>query len=48
MDRRSFMKGAGLAAASTALVTPAIAQERVSITMVATWGCDFPGLGIGA
>ncbi|MGB0381285.1 MAG: TRAP transporter substrate-binding protein [Alphaproteobacteria bacterium] len=48
MDRRSFMKGAGLAAASTALVTPAIAQERVSITMVATWGRDFPGLGTGA
>ncbi len=48
MDRRSFIKGAGLAAAGTALVTPAIAQERISITMVATWGRDFPGLGTGA
>ncbi len=48
MDRRSFIKGAGVAAAGSALVTPAIAQERVNITMVATWGRDFPGLGTGA
>jgi TRAP-type mannitol/chloroaromatic compound transport system substrate-binding protein len=50
MDRRSFIRGAGLAgaAATTALAAPAIAQERQTWRMVTTWPKNFPGLGVGA
>jgi TRAP-type mannitol/chloroaromatic compound transport system substrate-binding protein len=48
MDRRSFIKSAGVAAGATALAAPAIAQERKDMVVVATWPRDFPGLGTGA
>jgi TRAP-type mannitol/chloroaromatic compound transport system substrate-binding protein len=52
MDRRSFIKKAGVAAGATAataaLATPAITQERKEMVVVSTWGRDFPGLGTGA
>ena len=53
MKRRDFLSKAGVAGATTAaaattLATPAIAQDRIEIAMVATWGRDFPGLGTGA
>ncbi len=52
MKRREFLrKGAvagGAAAAASTLAAPAIAQNRIEIAMVATWGRDFPGLGTGA
>ena len=52
MDRRSFIKNAGLAAGATAaastLAAPAVAQKRKEMVVVATWGRDFPGLGTGA
>ncbi len=52
MDRRSFIKSAGVAAGSTAaaatLAAPAIAQSRKDMVVVATWPRDFPGLGTGA
>ncbi len=52
MDRRSFMKKAGVAAGATAAATtlaaPAIAQSSKEMVIVATWGRDFPGLGTGA
>ncbi len=51
MDRRSFIRSAGLAGAgavSGALAAPAIAQERIEWSMVMTWPAGFPGLGVGA
>jgi TRAP-type mannitol/chloroaromatic compound transport system substrate-binding protein len=51
MDRRSFIKKAGLgagAAAATTLAAPAIAQARKDMVIVSTWPRDFPGLGTGA
>ncbi len=52
MDRRSFIKRAGLAgagaAAATALAAPAIAQGNQTWRMVTTWPRNFPGLGVGA
>jgi TRAP-type mannitol/chloroaromatic compound transport system substrate-binding protein len=52
MKRREFLKkGAvvgGAAAAATTIAAPAIAQKRIEIAMVSTWGRDFPGLGTGA
>ena len=51
MDRRSFLKSAGVAttaAAATTLAAPAVAQERIDMVMVSTWPRDFPGLGTGA
>lgn len=51
MNRRELLKtglvGLGTAAAS-GLAAPAIARERIEITMVSTWPRDFPGLGTGA
>ena len=51
MKRRELLKG-GVAAAATAgasaLAAPAIAQDRVEISVVSTWPRDFPGLGTGA
>ena len=52
MKRRDFITKAGLggvgAAAATTLAAPAVAQERIEMAIVATWGRDFPGLGTGA
>ncbi|WP_068086933.1 TRAP transporter substrate-binding protein [Polycladidibacter stylochi] len=52
MDRRSFLKKAGLAAGATAgattLAAPAIAQGKRELKMVTTWPKNFPGLGTGA
>jgi TRAP-type mannitol/chloroaromatic compound transport system substrate-binding protein len=52
MKRRDVLKkgliGAGSVAAATTISAPAIAADRVEITMVSTWPRDFPGLGTGA
>ncbi len=52
MDRRSFLKNAGLAggaaAAATTLATPALSQNKQEWRMVTTWPKNFPGLGVGA
>jgi len=52
MDRRSFIRHAGLAAGATAaastLAAPAIAQARQDVVVVSTWPRDFPGLGTSA
>lgn len=54
MDRRSFLKKAGLggAAAATAAAAsfpaPAISQGKMELKMVTTWPKNFPGLGTGA
>ena len=52
MDRRKFIKSAGIAtgaaAAATTLSAPAIAQAKKDMVIVATWPRDFPGLGTGA
>jgi len=52
MDRRSFIKKAGIATAATAaastLATPAISQGRKEMVIVSSWPRDFPGLGLSA
>lgn len=52
MDRRSFIRKAGLAGAgavaASSLAAPAIAQGNVTWRMVTTWPKNFPGLGVGA
>ncbi len=52
MDRRKFLRNAGVAsagvAAATTLAAPAIAQSRKEMVIVSTWPRDFPGLGTGA
>ena len=52
MKRRKFLAkgaaGAGGVAAATTIGAPAIAQERREMVIVASWGRDFPGLGISA
>lgn len=48
MERRKFLTGAALGAAATGLAAPAIAQGGKTMTIVSTWGRDFPGLGISA
>lgn len=51
MDRRKFMRTAGLAtgaAAATGLATPTLAQERVPMVIVSSWPRGLPGLGTGA
>ena len=51
MDRRKFIKSAGIAtgaAAATSLATPAIAQSKIDMVIVSTCPRDFPGLGTGA
>lgn len=48
MDRRSFLKKAGLAAGAAAaapLATPAIAQGGKELKLVTSWPKNFPGLG---
>ena len=48
INRRSFVKGAAIGAVAAPLATPALAQDRIEMAIVATWGRDFPGLGTGA
>ena len=51
MERRKFLKGATLtagAATTTTLAAPAVAQSRIDLVIVSTWGRDFPGLGLSA
>ncbi|MGB7205364.1 MAG: twin-arginine translocation signal domain-containing protein, partial [Anderseniella sp.] len=52
MDRRKFIKSAGIAtgvaATATVLSAPAIAQASKDMVVVSTWPRDFPGLGTGA
>lgn len=53
LNRRAFIKGAGLAtagaaAAATTLATPAIAQGVTELKMVTSWPKNFPGLGTSA
>ncbi|MBO0346997.1 TRAP transporter substrate-binding protein [Roseibium limicola] len=52
MDRRSFIKKAGLgaggAAVASTLAAPAIAQSTTDMVIVSTWSRDFPGLGTSA
>ncbi|WP_075997390.1 TRAP transporter substrate-binding protein [Salaquimonas pukyongi] len=51
MDRRSFIKKAGLVgggAAASTLAAPAVAQSKKEMVIVSTWPRDFPGLGISA
>jgi TRAP-type mannitol/chloroaromatic compound transport system substrate-binding protein len=51
MNRRKFVKSATVgtaAAAASTVAFPAIAQQRIELTIVASWGRDFPGLGTSA
>ncbi|QDL93935.1 TRAP transporter substrate-binding protein (plasmid) [Paroceanicella profunda] len=48
MDRRSFIRTAGIGGAAAALATPAISQGNTTWRMVTTWPKNFPGLGVGA
>ncbi len=51
MDRRSFLKNAGLAGATAGAATlaaPALASGKRELKMVTTWPKNFPGLGVGA
>ncbi|MEI2384907.1 TRAP transporter substrate-binding protein [Breoghania sp. JC706] len=52
MDRRSFLKKAGVGTAATAtaaLAAPAVrAQTTTDMVIVATWPRDFPGPGTGS
>ncbi len=48
MERRKFLKVATGGAAASALAAPAIAQDRIEMSIVSTWGRDFPGLGTSA
>jgi TRAP-type mannitol/chloroaromatic compound transport system substrate-binding protein len=51
MKRRDLLKGgvaAALATGASTVAAPAIAANRIEITMVSTWPRDFPGLGTGA
>ena len=53
MKRRDFIRkasiaGAATAAAASTLPAPAIAQKRIDMVIVSSWGRDFPGLGTGA
>ncbi|MDC0738895.1 TRAP transporter substrate-binding protein [Cognatishimia sp. SS12] len=51
MDRRKFLKSAGVATAgagAATLATPALAQSVRDMVIVSTWPRDFPGLGLSA
>ncbi len=51
MDRRSFLKNAGLASATAGAATlaaPALATGKRELKMVTTWPKNLPGLGTGA
>ena len=53
MKRRDFITKAAVAgvaggAAVSAFPKPSLAQQRIEMVIVSTWGRDFPGLGTGA
>ncbi len=48
MQRRKFLTGAAIGTAGAALAAPAVAQGSKTMTIVSTWGRDFPGLGVSA
>jgi TRAP-type mannitol/chloroaromatic compound transport system substrate-binding protein len=52
MDRRSFIRQAGLAGAGVAglstVAAPALSQNKITWRMVTTWPKGLPGLGVGA
>ena len=49
MERRKFLTSAALGAGAAALATPAISGGHSKVmTVVSTWGRDFPGLGTSA
>ncbi|MCJ8324952.1 MAG: TRAP transporter substrate-binding protein [Rhizobiales bacterium] len=51
MDRRKFLRGAGVAAVgvtAATLTTPALAAGVKNLKMVTSWPKGFPGLGTGA
>jgi TRAP-type mannitol/chloroaromatic compound transport system substrate-binding protein len=49
VDRRTFIRAAGVAAAAAPLAAPAVlAQDKQIVRMVTTWPRNFPGLGTGA
>ncbi|AJQ94660.1 TRAP transporter substrate-binding protein [Gynuella sunshinyii] len=52
LKRREILKkgltGAGVVATAATISAPAIAANRMEVTMVSTWPRDFPGLGTGA
>ena len=51
MKRRDLLKGgiaATIASGAATISAPAIARNKIEITMVSTWPRDFPGLGTGA
>ena len=49
MERRKFLKGAAIGATGAALAAPVVAGSHgKTMTVVATWGRDFPGLGTSA
>ena len=48
MDRRKFITTAGVAgtaAAAATVAAPAIAKKSREMTIVASWGRNFPGIG---
>lgn len=48
MDRRNFISAVGVGVASASLASPAIAKSSKTITIVSSWGRDFPGVGVSA
>ena len=51
MQRREFIQSAGLATGAVTagtIAAPAIAQSKIELVIVSSWGRDFPGLGTGA
>ena len=44
MDRRNFIKGGAIGSVSVALAAPAIAQDKVKLTMVTSWGRGLAGV----
>ena len=49
MERRKFLTSAAIGATGVALATPAISGSHgKTMTIVSTWGRDFPGLGTSA
>lgn len=47
-DRRTLLATAGVGVAGTVLAAPAIAKSSKTITIVSSWGRDFPGVGVSA
>ncbi len=49
MERRKFLKAAATGTVgAAALAAPSLAQSRIDMVIVSTWGRDFPGLGTSA